>query len=264
MDGDPILQDSLPDAPWCDPAAWRLPGIQPLDPEDWLVRDSAYAGQMALRDRLISEREADVHALLPAANAAAGECLGAALATLARDAGHRIGKDVAIRPDGVTVPLDRAAPLLTLGRLVQADVCLMQEGDAGHVLTGAILCFPAYWTLAEKIGRPLVPIHGPVPQYDDGLARRVQRLFDAIRPERGLWRANAHLYRDPDLYTPKREADPPRRCGLAEARYVRSEYQTLRRLPESGAVVFAIHTRMVPIERLTEEQRATLGALAPH
>jgi hypothetical protein len=263
MDGKPILQDSLPDAPWCDPAAWRLPGIQPLEPEEWLIRDEAFAGQMALRDRLIGTREADVHALLPRAHGAAEECLATALATLCRDPGYRIGAEAAVRPDGMTVPLDRTSPLLTLGRLVQADICLMQEGEAGHVLTGAILCFPAYWTLAEKIGRPLVPIHRPVPAYDGDLARRVQRLFDAIRPDRALWRANAHLYLHPDLFTPKTESDPPRRCGLAEARYVRSERQTLRRLPESGAVVFAIHTRMVAIGSLTDEQRATLAALAP-
>ena len=31
------------------------------------------------------------------------------------------------RPDGVTVPLDPGQPLLTLGRLVQQDLCLMEE-----------------------------------------------------------------------------------------------------------------------------------------
>lgn len=261
MRQDPVLQVSLPDAPWCDPAAWRLPGIQPVDPEDWLIRDEAFAGQMALRDRLIADRETDVHALLPEAVPAAEECFDTALATLAGDPGYEIGGRSARRPDGVTVPLDRTRPLLTLGRLVQADVCLMEPRGTVHALTGAILCFPAFWTLSEKIGKPLVPIHAPVPQYDGDLARRVQRLFDAIRPERALWRANAHLYRDPELFTPKREADPPRRCTREEARFVRSERQVLRRLKETGAVVFTIHTRMVSIENLTEAQRAGLGAL---
>jgi len=180
---------------------------------------------------------------------------------LADDMAFVIGSDTVRRPDGVTVPLDRAAPLRTLGRLVQADVCLMEDQGGEHVLTGAVLCFPAYWTLAEKIGKPLVPIHDPVLKYDGDIARRVQRLFDAIRPERALWRANAHLHRDPDLFTPKREADRDRRYSLAEARYVRSERQVLRRLPETGVVVFTIHTRMVALERLSEDQRATLGAL---
>jgi hypothetical protein len=37
-------------------------------------------------------------------------------------------------------------------------------------LTAAILCFPASWTLAEKLGRPLGAIHGPVAGYDPGMA----------------------------------------------------------------------------------------------
>lgn len=258
---EPVLQDGLPDAPWCDPVAWRLPGIQPIDPGGWLIRDEAFAGQLALRDRLIETREDEVHALLPEALPAARECLDIALDTFASDAGYRIGLNAVRRPDGVTVPLDRAAPFLTLGRLAQADICLMENRAGSHVLTGAILCFPAYWTLAEKIGKPLEPIHRPVRRYTADVSRRVQRLFDAIRPERALWRANAHLHRDPDLFTPKREAEPERRCSLDEARYVRSERQVLRRLPATSAVVFTIHTRMVPVEKLSDEQRAALGAL---
>jgi len=260
-ESDHVLQDHLPDAPWTDAVAWRLPGIRPIEPDGWLTRDEAFAGQMKLRDRLIATREAEVHALLPEALRAAEECLETVLASLHCDAGYAIGADMVRRPDGVTVPLDRAAPLLTLGRLVQADFCLMEHHAGAHALTGAILCFPAHWTLAEKIGKPLGRIHTPVPQYDADIARRVDRLFDAIRPERALWRANAHLYRDSDLFTPQREADPPRRCLPSEARYVRSERQALRRLPHTGAVVFTIHTRMVAIETLTEGQRASLEVL---
>ena len=252
---------TCPTRPGFIPPPRGFPAFQPLEPEGWLIRDEAFAGQMALRDDLIGTRKDKVHAMLPQALPAARECLDTALATLAADPGYAIGPDTVRRPDGVTVPLDRSLPLVTLGRLVQADICLMELQDDAHVLTGAILCFPAYWTLAEKIGKPLVPIHAPVPRYDGDIARRVQRLFDVIRPEQALWRANAHLHRDPDLFTPKPEADSERRCGLAEARFVRSERQVLRRLPMTGTVVFAIHTRMVAVENLSDEQRATLGAL---
>ena len=47
----PILQKTLPFAPWMDPRTWRLPGIVPLTDDGWIAPDDAYAGQMAERDR---------------------------------------------------------------------------------------------------------------------------------------------------------------------------------------------------------------------
>ena len=255
---DPILQTRLPAIPWMDPAMARLPGIQPLDPADWLRVDEAFAPQMALRDRLIAERPGRVHALLPQAGRAAEELLDTILPRLPA-LGYALAGDQVRRPDGVTVPLDRAAPLLTLGRLVQCDLCLMEDAGAGeHVLTGAILCFPASWTLAEKIGRPLTPIHRPVPAYPGDLARRVQRLFDAIRPERPLWRMNYHPYMAHDLHHPRAEADP-RPAPTGPTPFLRSERQCLLRLPETGAVVFSIHTYVLRMEDLPEDARAALS-----
>jgi hypothetical protein len=255
----PVLHDRLAAAPWMDPALWRLPGVKPLDPRHWLVRDEAFAGQMALRDGLISGRQVTVHALLARGRAAAKECLTLVLEALATDAGYALGDATVTRPDGKTIALNRARPLITIGHLIQADVCLMQPGPDGHVLTGAILCFPASWTLAEKIGRPLQAIHGPVPEYDADVAARVQRLFDAIRPDRPLWRANAILHHDPTLHHPRSERDPQsHRYGKPGGRYLRSERQTLRRLPDSDAVVFTIHTTVIPVDRLSDDQRSTM------
>ncbi len=258
----PVLHDALPFAPWTDPVAWRLPGVGPVEIGDWLLRDEVFAQQMALRDRLIADQSQAVHACLPQALGAARECLGLVLSVLAHDDGYSVGKSTVIRPDGVKVALDRDQPLLTLGRLVQEDICLMEAGPDGHVLTGAILCFPASWTLSEKIGRPLSTIHRPVPEYA-GVAPRVQRLFDAIRPGHILGRANAVRHHDPSLFHPRSETDPPDiRHGAPGGPFVRSERQTLRRLPDSGAVVFAIHTYVVPIERLTNDQRSAMESAA--
>ena len=258
-----VLQATLPDPPWLTPARWRLPGVMPLPLDEWLIRDDVFAGQMALRDQLIATKENRVHALMPVALPAAQECYDTVLKVLHGDADYAFNDDAVRRPDGVMVPLDRDAPLLTLGRLVQSDFCLMQPGEAGHILTGAILCFPAYWTLSEKIGRPLVAIHTPVPEYDDNVGRRVQRLFDAIRPERPLWRMNANLHASGELFTPKSESDPESRVGLEAGVFVRSERQVLRKLPETGVTVFSIHTYMVRVIDLAPDAQATVSRLVP-
>lgn len=257
----PVLQSALPHPPWLDPVRWRLPGVQPLETSDWLIRDDAFGRQMALRDDLIASKRSQVHALLPGAAPAAAECYDMVLDALRSDPGCCFEGETVTRPDGVTVQLDRTAPLLTLGRLVQSDLCLMEAGPDGHVLSGAILCFPAHWTLAEKLGRPLTDIHVPVDEYDENLAKRVQRLFDAMRPERPLWRSNAILYETPELFTPKPENRPDTSATLETARFVRSERQVLRKLPKTGAIVFSIHTCMVAIGALSQDAQNALPAL---
>lgn len=254
----PILQSRLPFAPWMDPRTARLPGILPVVGDDWLRADDAFAGQMAERDARIRDQLALVHGLLPEARPAADELLDRVLQKLAQTPGYRLGADVVQRPDGVAVPLDRAQPLVTAGRLVQEDLCLLEREGDEHLLTGAILCFPASWTLAEKLGQPMTRIHVPVDHYTDDVARRVQRLFDAIRPEQALWRMNALVYDDPALFQPRREGE--RRPQPVQRRYMRCERQCLLRLPESRAVVFTIHTYLVRLQDLAPEARAALAA----
>ena len=256
-----VLQSSLPFAPWVDPRHRRLPGIQPLDPKKWLLVDDAFAGQMAERDRLIGTRPDAVHALDPAALPAAHELLHRVVQVeIARLPGYRRGKGQVTRPDGVRVPIDPDAPLLTLGRLVQEDFCILERRGDEHVMSGAILCFPASWRLDEKFLRPLTAIHAPVAVYDANIAARVQRLFDAIRPEQPLWRANLLAYADPELHQPRSESDR-RHKPQGAPDYVRSERQCLLRLPETRAVIFSIHSCVVRRESLDPQQRAALEAM---
>ena len=255
---DPILQDGLPYLAWLDPRTARLPGIQPVIGDDWLRVDEAFAGQMGERDRLITDHEAAVHALTEAARPAANELFDRVLQVLRQTPGYRVAPSLVQRPDGVSVALDRENPLRTLGRLVQEDLCLMELIGDEHVLTGAVLCFPASWTLAEKLGRPMTGIHTPVADYTDDVARRVQRMFNAIRPEQPLWRMNYLTYADPTLHQPRREYDRRPRPAADLRVFVRSERQCLMRLPQTRAVVFSIHTYVVRARSLPDEALAAL------
>lgn len=255
---DPILQDRLPHLAWLDPRSARLPGIQPVVGNDWLRVDEAFAGQMRERDRLIADHEPAVHALTEAARPAAMELYDRVLQVLRETPGYAVGTLQVQRPDGITVPLDPQTPLRTLGRLVQEDLCLMQQTVEEHVLTGAILCFPASWTLAQKLGRPMTAIHIPVDDYTPDIARRVQRMFDAIRPDQPLWRMNYLTYADPTLHQPRLEYDRRPRPPADLRVFVRSERQCLMRLPISRAVVFSIHTYVVRASALPEAALAAL------
>jgi hypothetical protein len=260
---DKVLQDRLLSAPWMAEATRRLPGLLPLEGyHRWLERDEAFSGQMAVRDRLVEARRDEVIARVPGCEAAVDELYEEVLYYLGGREGYEWGEGECVRPDGVLVPLDVGDKLGTLARLVQQDLCVLEkpEGAEEHVLSAAVLCFPASWSLAEKIGRPVSSIHDPVAEYDGDMARRVQRVFDHLRDDRPVWRQNALIYDDPVLFQPRRMDAP--RVERATGGYLRSEKQVLLRLLQSRAIVFSIHTYVVPIARLTPAQRAGLADVA--
>ena len=240
-----IFQAELPLRPWADMRTSRLPGLNPLETSRWLVFDDVHREQMAYRDHLIEHRRDEVFACRDMALDAAEELKDIVVNTIAKVEEYSMQDRQVIRPDEVSVSIDDDThPLVTVGRLVQEDFCLLQKIGPEHVLTGAILCFPASWSLHEKLGRPLISIHEPIPRYDDRIARGVQRVFDALAPERPLWRANSLAYDDPDLFQPRRENERRRR-PKANSPWIRVEVQTLRKLPATDAVAFGIHTYVV-------------------
>ncbi len=290
----------VPVAPFAAPRTAVAPGIQPLDPADWIHLDDDFAGQMALRDDLILNRPHWATAMTPEGEAPAAElleALSAHLATLPGYARERMPQPTAAganppsdpapedarppapapspdpahstealrRPDGALVPLE-GPPIATAGRLSQDDLLVMlkPEGAAEHVLVAGVLCFPAHWTLSEKIGRPLLRIHRPVPEYPGDLAARVQRLFDGVKPGHPLWRANWHFAASPDIVTPMHEAEKTAafasRLAPGEDAWLRVERQTVLRLPRTGAVVFGVRTLISPTSALTPAQWAALNA----
>ncbi|MEQ6247656.1 DUF3445 domain-containing protein [Sulfitobacter sp. HNIBRBA3233] len=238
-----ILQDRLP--PEMEQPA-RLPGMAPLGDAPWLRVDEAYGAQMRHRQALLATRRDDVLWLEEGAAESAREVL-AEVRGLLPDLGFRDEGDRIVCPDGRVVVPDGNDPLGTLGLLVQEDICLLQKRGDEHVLIGAVLCFPASWTLAEKAGKPLIGIHRPVAEYDDDLAKRVQRLFDGVRVGRPMWRFNRVAYVDPELHQPRLEAVAHRRIETLPpvTPYIRSERQCVVRMPVSGVVVFSIHTYVV-------------------
>ena len=250
-----VLHTHLPFRAWEDPVLSRLPGTQPLT-GPWIIRDEAFTGQMAERDRLMAKRRSDVVVEDASAHPAALELLDHVLAELAQDPAYQVGADV-LRPDGAPVRVDRTDPMGTLARLVQEDLCILEKHGDEHVLTAATLLFPSSWTLSEKFMRPLMAIHEPVALYDQNIGRRVQRMFDTLRVEQPIWRANWLTYQRPDLYHPRVGFEARPRPALGTG-YLRSERQTIFRLPQTNAMVFSIHIYLLAVADLDDETRASL------
>jgi hypothetical protein len=247
-----ITQKSLFIEPWANPATKRLPGVNLLDWNDWLLVDDAFSKQVAYRDMLLLEKRSEVFDVNDCAFQASTELLAKVIENLKSKPDYNVLPGQVTRPDGVTVQIHADHPLVVAGRLVQQDFCLLERGQDEHILRGAVLCFPTNWRLNEKINRPMSAIHEPVSSYDSEIAHRVQRIFDNIRPANPMWRANYLLYNTANLFQPNREVNRDRRYG----KWVRVERQSLVLLPETRFIVFGIHTNIVHIDTLSPAKQA--------
>lgn len=223
--------------------------LRPLDPAEWTRPDGLLEEQLAEKDRLIAERRAEVTAQLPGSEPGQAELLSRLAAYLPEryPAIYR-HDDGVMRIGGLRrVSLASLPAIETAGRLTQEDFCLMQSPGEGqpYRLTAASLCFPTRWRLADKLGKPMQAIHGPVPLYAEKMGRQVDRFFQHLKADKPVWRINWSLIDDPALFQPTghglTEEDPrfqPETIG--ENVWFRFERQTLVRLPETGAIVFGI------------------------
>jgi hypothetical protein len=133
----------------------------------------------------------------------------------------------------------------------------MVPRDGGYHLDAACLCFPSHWRLADKFEGSAAAIHGPVPRYGDDLEERVDRYLDRLRAGTISARRNWSVHDRPDLFAP---VPPPTRSigpdEVATGLWLRSERQTLRRLPGTGAVLFTIRVQQAPLGVLAHRPEA--------
>jgi hypothetical protein len=224
-------------------------GLEPLALTDWLKPQAGDDAMLAERVRLIATQRAAVIATRPEGDGAVAE-----LAALLRTRGFTLADT-----------RDSAETLASIGRAVAEDLCVLTPTDDSFRLTAGVLCFPNRWRLADKIGGGLLSIHGPVPDYAGSLAETVDRFLVKLRPLRAYVRSNWGLSPVPDLFLPEPTpaVDPTNNAGF----FLRREAQSFLKLPDGGAVVFAIRTTLTPWEDVDADLRAgiraTLGGLSP-
>jgi hypothetical protein len=220
-------------------------GTRPYDEREWFVVDERFATELALKETLLAERHDEVFLARP-------ESLPAAEETLELVVDWRRQH----RPDGLADALERTDalhPLDGAGRLVQEDLCLMLPGpDDTSVLGAGSVCFPSHWRLGDKLGLPAAAIHAPVPHYDQELRDRVDRFLARLRPGKGVQRRNLSVHDHNDLFAPEPHESPASFDDDPAAVWLRSERQTLRRLPRSDAVLFTIKTQQCPVLAVTD------------
>lgn len=259
---------SAPAPAWLDEIAFKAGppylemGTRVLRPDAWLVLDELRDEQLALKRRVLDEHRPFVSARLNGMEDAAREVLDLAEAWLAEHA-PPVGAADPAPSVGAADPADADRPALEQAALrIQEDLTLLRRADDHWILGDLVVCFPSFWLPCSKLGLPIVEIHDPVPHYAEELAMRVDRFLDRLTPDRPAVRRNWGVSATSDLYAPADPAVPGyptypdevevRRDGEAPALWIRSERETLRRLPETGAILFTIRVQLAPVAVLAE------------
>jgi hypothetical protein len=237
---------------------------------DWFEFDRLYHAEMAEKRRLLATAHTEVFAAVPESQAAREEALEVVVAALTARFPDWFSRDGGVVRNHLTKEVwDQAAvdPLELAGRLVQEDLCLIQNAAEGPVFTAATLCFPSRWRLLDKIGKSLGAVHGPVPFYADRLARPVDRFMRHLKPGHIASRLNWSLLDDPALFQPGGKwrvegGSEITATNAGERVFLRVERQTLRRLPLSEAVLFGIRVHVYPLAWVIDraERAARLAA----
>ena len=217
-----------------EPFKWRM-GVKPLELNDWLLVDDQRTADLEEIGRLIdSHREETIY------------CQSSALKGC-EELATEVLQHLRQLPGLESIELDKQNMSLieAVRRVIQEDVCLLEKRSSGWTMTACAIAIPTQWDVASKFGKTLDVIHEPVPRYDTDLSQPMTRFFDRLQPEKPVWRANRTLTDDPSLrLEPHRRHQPLRDDitvdNVADRVWLRVEYQTLRRLPQSGAIVFTI------------------------
>ena len=278
-----LVSVSIKHKPYRTAAAMFQIGLRPMDEARWLDLGPDHAPFMAEKRARLAADTGLFYRALPKSRGAQHELRGLLAAHLVRDHGEHFaleGDSLRDLIDGTVHDLagDSVEPLRVIGAMVEEDFVILQIIDGRAVITAASNAYSSSGRIVSSVGHAIPWAHQPVPQLNDQLGGRIDRILANVQTgkpvERFNWMltpiasrlfpANPHAGKlaavEDALDTLNRDFS---RAG--ELLWIRVERQTLLRMPETGAVAFSIHTYSDPLSSLegdTESLKAMHGLIS--
>ncbi|MBN8208138.1 DUF3445 domain-containing protein [Bacillus sp. NTK071] len=151
-------------------------------------------------------------------------------------------------------------PLDIIGRHVQEDLIIMGDRHDGLFLEAGQLCFPSNWSLTFVLGMEFKSIHTPVPGINQNdFIGKVERFISRIRLNEAWERMNWSMTISNKLDTPLETYANWGKFRLevtdenvGELVHLRVEVQRLVRLPMTNDILFSIHTYLLSLNDLIQ------------
>jgi len=161
---------------------------------------------------------------------------------------------------GTTTEIRRFHPLHILLNHVPEDfaIVLRSDEDGMYYFRAGVICSSLGWNVGTKIGMQLKDIHKPIPDYKEKMSFSMDRYFSKMPVNAPIQRGSWGLEVGTPLFMPPghpheklREIQNPalkiEECNL------RVDWQTLRRLPLSGGIVFNFTGLFTPVSEFRDE-----------
>lgn len=163
-------------------------GLRSITAAEWLQRDHNLALDLAYKAELLDSALEKIHVV--GEDAASIPAQQELLSLIRSNLNQYHAVDV-FPMSTIDEPAIAAA-----GRCVQEDLMIVERRGATlteWTLTAGCVCFPSRWRLADKLGRSLVDVHGPVPGLNERLQGPITEFFDRLKPGKLVTRMNSAM-----------------------------------------------------------------------
>ncbi|KAJ6547110.1 hypothetical protein B0H19DRAFT_1164033 [Mycena capillaripes] len=236
--------------------------LKSMDPDRWIELESTYRARIQQRMELHSKHGKQIVDALPGSEHACRELMEMVIQFVCARYPRQFEFDAVSgvfhnKILGISSDTTTMNPLLVLLQHIPEDFLLTQEDKKTglYAFRAGVSCSSVGWNVSTKIGLHLPEIHGPVPDYKEKMEFSMNRFFTNMKVEKPIQRGSWGLEVGQPLYL--QEDDPDFRVHVPNLEvsdiHLRVDWQTLRRLPRSRAIVFNFKALFTPIEEFRSE-----------
>lgn len=239
--------------------------LKKLQPDWWLELENTYVKRIKQRQDLFAKHGEGVLQALPGSELACKELMEMVVQFLCARYPHyfRLDKENMVLHNSILhteTDIKSTPPLEVLLNNVPEDFAIMlrDEKTGNYRFRAGMICSALGWNVASKIGLQLHEIHAPIPDYKERMQFSMDRYFARKATDKAIQRGSWGLEIDEPLYMPPGDPHEKHRevqhADLDVSRCnLRVDWQTLRRLPLSGAIVFNFKALFTPVTSFREE-----------
>ncbi|EAS31223.3 uncharacterized protein CIMG_06702 [Coccidioides immitis RS] len=236
-----------------------------MEPDWWLELENTYKSRVAHRKILHAKHGKSVLDKLPGSELACKELMEMVIQFLcARYPRYfSLSEDKRYFTNGIldTVEdLHTKDPLVFLMDNVPEDFGIMLRDDktGNYVLRAGSICSSLGWNLTTKMGMQLHEIHEPIPDYKEKMQFSMDRYFAKMPTDKPIQRGSWGLEVEQPLFMPPGDPHELHRLSQSDSLqlsscYLRVDWQTLRRLPLSGSIIFNFKALFTPVTEFRDE-----------
>ncbi|KAL7274876.1 hypothetical protein RUND412_002209 [Rhizina undulata] len=243
-----------------------------MEPDWWLELENTYVSRIAQRKSLYAKHGKAVLDYLPGSEAACKELMEMALQFLAARYPQYFSLTSSPNSDSLapdtfvnkildeTFNLKAMHPLVVILENVPEDfgITLRDEKTGFYEFRAGVICSSIGWNVGTKIGLNLREIHKPIPDYKEKMQFSMDRYFSKMPTSKPIQRGSWGIEVGQPLFMPP--GDPHEKLRAFQDPELkiddinlRVDWQTLRRLPLSSAIVFNFKALFTPLREFIDE-----------